>query len=150
MSVPVRLTFYEIMQGAHVGVMRQVENMQKQRKARYGAGHTNDWQLNIEGALAEMALAKYLDRYWAKGMVGDKDVAGVQVRSTSYANGRLRLHEDDSDDDVFYLVTGINGVYEVVGWILGCNGKREEFWCDPTGNNRHAYFVPQNALIPLS
>ena len=148
--ITIRLTNSEVMQGAHVGMLRQVENMQKQRKARYGAGHANDWQLNIEGALAEMALAKYLNCYWAKGTVGEKDVGGAQVRSSPRANARLILHPDDSDDDVFYQVTGVNGVYDVHGWILGCNGKREEFWCDPTGNNRYAYFVPYEALTLLS
>ena len=53
----VRLSYSEILQGAMVGVMRQVQNLKAGRTHRHGGSANNGWQMNIEGALGEMALA---------------------------------------------------------------------------------------------
>ena len=141
----VQLTFYEIMQAAHVGLMRQVENLKKDRAPAHGAGDANDWQLHIEGALGEMAVAKYLRIYWSgKGEFRGGDVGSMQVRCTTYSAGHLLLHPDDKDDDQFWLVTGLNGSYMVRGWIHGYEGKNQDFWREDTG--RPAFFVPQSEL----
>ena len=58
--IKVNLTYWEILLAAQAGVMRQIENLKKKRRAYYGAGTNNDWQLHIEGCLGEFALAKYL------------------------------------------------------------------------------------------
>jgi len=47
---------------------------------------------------------------------------------------------------VFWLLCGTNGKYSIKGWILGAEGKRKEYWSDPTGKDRPAFFVPQSAL----
>jgi hypothetical protein len=52
------------------------------------------------------------------------------------------LHPDDKDEDLFFYVVGTNGAYDIYGWLHGANGKQEKYWSDPTGNNRHAFFVP--------
>jgi hypothetical protein len=61
----ITLTKTEIMQGALVGVMRQVQNLRDNRQPAYGATTDHDWQWHIEGALGEMALAKALGVFWA-------------------------------------------------------------------------------------
>lgn len=70
---------------------------------------------------------------------------GFEVRQTPYDSGRLILHRDDADDARFALVTGQLGEYSIRGWILGSEGKDDEWWGDPQGG-RPAYFVPQSAL----
>ena len=56
----IKLSEAEIMYAAGVGVARQVENLEIGRIPAYGAGNMNNWQIHLEGALGEMALAKYL------------------------------------------------------------------------------------------
>lgn len=147
--VEIKLANHEIFLAATGGIIRQVENMQKNRNAAHGAGHANDWQLSIEGCLGEYALAKHFGVYWSKGKLGDYDVGEVQVRTTAHETGRLILHKEDDDEQKFFLMIGVNGSYKIAGWITGKDGKQEEFWQDPTGKGRHAYFVPQNKLRPL-
>ena len=147
MSVPVQLSPSEIYSAALAGVLRQVQNLQKNRTPAYGIDDNSHWQAHIEGALGEMALAKHLGIYWSgKGELRDPDVGLVDVRTTTHENGCLILHEADDDHRKFYLLIGCNGRYNVFGWMFGLEGKQQRFWRDPTGNNRHAFFVPQSAL----
>lgn len=74
---------------------------------------------SIESCCAEMAVAALLNLYWDGGTLN-------------------RYDERD-----------VGGSYTIVGWICARAGKREEFWCDPTGCGRHAYFVPQSLLHDL-
>jgi len=125
--------------------MCQVESIQNGYKPAYGAGNDIDWQISIEGALAEMALAKHLGLYWSKGKVGCKDVGPHQCRSSQRDDRRLILHDRDCDTDRYYFVTGKNGEYWIRGWIMGKDGKKDEFKDDPCGG-RPAYFVPTSVL----
>ena len=128
------------------GVMRQVQNVAKGERPAHGAGDLNDWQLHIEGALGEAAMAKYLNRYWSgKGIMRGPDVDNFDVRTRSQHSYELILHERDPDDRFFWLVTGKNGKYQIHGGIFGKDGKQREYWKDPAGG-RPAYFVPQNKL----
>ena len=141
----INLTSAEIIQGSIVGITRQIQNMQDNRKPAYGAGNKKDWQLNIEGALGEMALAKHLGLFWSKGNLGGSDVGEFEVRTTTKPSNRLILHDKDSSDAIFYLLTGVNGKYVIRGWIPGGEGKQKEYWSDPQ-TGRPAYFVPQKNL----
>jgi hypothetical protein len=140
----------EIMLAAHAGVMRQVENLRRGARPKYGAGSSNDWQLHIEGCLGEYAVAKALGRFpLGFGFQAESDIlGGVEVRRAQYG-GRLILHPEDDDDASFVLICGENGVYEIVGWIEGRSGKRKDYWQDPAGG-RPAFFVPRGALSPIS
>ena len=142
----VKLTSSEMLIAAQSGVIRQVENISKKRKAAHGAGSKNDWQLHIEGCLGEMALSKYLDVYYSgKGKFRAPDVGVVDVRTSTSHNNRLILHKEDPDERVFYFVTGVNGEYRIQGWILGKDGKQDKFWTDPR-TGRPAYFIPVSEL----
>ena len=142
----IKLDGAEMLLAGHAGLMRQVQNLRDGRKAAYGAGNMADWQLHIEGAMCEMAVAKRLGCWWpGKGTFRGDDAGDVQVRGTAHGNGRLILHKEDADHDIFWLVTGINGHYWVRGWITGHEGKQEKYWTDP-GTGRPAFFVPQEDL----
>jgi hypothetical protein len=137
---------HEILQASHVGIMRQTENLKKSAKAAYGAGADKDWQLHVEGAMGECALAKFLNIYWpGKGDMRGPDAGIVDVRTRSKHHYELILHERDPDDRKFWLLTGWNGTYRIHGYILGKDGKKKEYWKDPAGG-RPAFFVPQSAL----
>lgn len=153
--VDVILSWPEITVGSQAGVLRHVDNLRKQRHDAHGF-KGDGWGANIEGALAEMAVAVKLNRYWLPVTEGSLDalpgdVGKVQVRSTKNPNGRLILHRDDPDDAHFIFVRGPflerNGLrFTLVGWIKGTDAKREEWWADPSGSNRPAFFVPNEAL----
>lgn len=153
MSVPMRLTYAQISIASMVATMRHVNNRKHGRPQRYGMTKFV-WDAEIESCCAEMAVAALLNLYWDGGTLNcytERDVGGiVDVRWTDRANGRLILHKDDPDDVPFVLVTGTNGAYTIVGWLFARDGKRDEYWCDPTGEGRPAYFVPQKALRPVS
>lgn len=146
--IEVTLETYEMLQAAMAGVMRQVESHKKRRPQNYGANpETNQWQRHIAGALAEAALAKYLDVYWSgKGVLRGLDVGNYDVRSSEEHNRRLILHEADPDDRIFWFVTGNNEVFQIHGWIYGHEGKQPEYWSDPQKTGRPAFFVPREAL----
>lgn len=140
------LSSWEILLAAQAGIMRQVENLKKNRQPYYGAGSENDWQLHIEGCLGELAVAKFLGLYWSgKGELRLPDVGIYDVRTGSKPHHRLILHPEDPDDRQFWLVTGANGHYTIRGWIFGRDGKQAQYWQDPTGQ-RPAYFIPHSAL----
>lgn len=149
-TVMVRLSKGEMTVGAMTGVIRQIENVRMQRRGRNGEAGQQDWQLHIEGALGEQALAKWIGAFWS-GEIGNLSAADIgakiEARTTSRLDGSLILHEWDRDDAFFFLLTGCYGVYRIGGWIEGRAGKQPAFWRDPVGG-RPAYFVPQAALHP--
>jgi hypothetical protein len=146
----VQLTPAEIYIAATAGIMRQTQNLKDNRTPGDNLGNSNNWQIHIEGCLAEMAVAKYLNFYWpGKGELRECDVGTVDVRSTSNMRYGLILHESDPDDRVFYLACGCNGKYEVRGWIRGEDGKTEENWRElDKSRNSSAWLVPAEQLNP--
>ena len=144
----IQLTPSEIMQAAMVGVMRSAVSIQNGYKHNYGAQDKDTWQIGIEGALGECALAKYKNVYWkGMGIIRSPDVGDEDVRTAWRDNSHLIVHPADPDNRKFWLVTGLNGKYIIRGWILGKDAKKQEYWKDMQGTNRPAYFVPQSALI---
>lgn len=154
----VELEPYELARWAHAGVDRRISAMTKKRKGAHGFDRDYEaWQIDVEGLLAEAAVAKALGVYF-NPVVGDLDTAlgdvlpGLQVRSTRYGFDRtnvgcLLMHDSDSDDDRFILVCGAYGVYRIAGWIEGEHGKQPSFKKHHKG--RWAYWVPQSALKPF-
>lgn len=144
MSIKVQLSMEEIRKAAGIGVARQVQNIERGRKPRYGAGKSNDWQLHIEGCLAEYAVAKLFGVTDYDGKVGDLspgDVGRLEVRSSAYFKAQLVVHPEDSEDSAFILVRGNNGSYWIEGWMLGRDAKKKEYWKEIHNNGRPAYFV---------
>lgn len=149
----ITLSFFELWQAVQVGGMRNIEARRRGRPDTYGKNVSEmegGWGVHIEGAAAEMAVAKSLNNYyegvWREIDRSRGDVGRVQVRSTMRANGCLILHPEDNDEHVFYLVTGIAPTFRIVGSILAARGKVDRFWRTDTG--RPAFFVPQSELSP--
>jgi hypothetical protein len=131
-------------------MMRQIQNLKAGRKDRYGASTVDGWSLHMQGALGELVVAKLTGRFWS-GAVGDlkaDDVGELQVRTSEGLNNRLILHPSDPDDRAFVLVLGAPPTFKVPGWIMGRDGKNDDFFSDPRGD-RPAFFVPQHVLLPI-
>ena len=148
----VKLTPTEMMTAAHIGIMRQVQNLKKLRADAHGAKTDLGWQMHIEGAMGECAVAKALGCYWsgAIGILDASDVGEIEVRTTAHKSGRLILHQEDSKYNYYVLAVGKNGEYELIGYIWGKHGMKDEYWEDPTGTNRFAYFVPREELTDFN
>lgn len=154
MNPQIDLTLAEIQMAALIGMQRTIECIKLNASHRHGAQDDTTWQMSIEGALAECALAKHLNFYWSKGQRGAADVYNVDCRQTHHLNGCLILHPDDVDERKYYLLVGKQGSYELKGHIIAKNGKIPHYWRDIKETlkdgrivDRSAYFVPQNALI---
>ena len=135
------------------GAMRQVRALQKGLKHRYGEPPHDQWGGHIEGAGAELAVAKAVNRYWAGFYHHDPekfagDIGEIEVRWTWRMDGRLIVHDRDKDESPFVLVRGSFPEYDVVGWIYGKNAKQSRYLYN--GDGRPAYFVPATDLWDMT
>jgi hypothetical protein len=143
----ITLTPSEIMMGALAGLMRHVQNISNRTADAYGYTGDNPWQIDIEGCLGEMAVAKFLDVYWVgKGQKYLPDVGPYQVRTARHHSYDLLLHPRDDDERIFWLVTGMDGHYSIRGWLRAKDGKTDEFWKEKAQNGRPCFFVPASRL----
>lgn len=146
----VTLTWYELVQGATVGVWRRVAAMKKGMVDTTGMDFSRAWTSDIEGALGELAAAKVLGVYWPGGVNTFRadDILGFQVRTRPKHTQGLLLRPGDSDEARFLLVTGCAPTYRVHGWLKAGQGKQPQWWRSPNGRPG-CWFVPQSELIPV-
>lgn len=140
--IEVKLDYPEIMQAAQIGMMRQIECIKWKSVHKNNLPRGDSWQMHIEGALAEVALAKHLNVFHSKGQRAALDVGLYEVRSTPSHTNRLIVQKDDPDDHFCWLVTGSDGSYRIHGGMRYGEAKHQKYWTDPVGG-RPAYFVPQ-------
>ena len=144
----VTLSWYEHQIAALCGVMRNVEALRNGWTRNYSKTVDDANVTNINAAGAEMAVAKFLNRYWVAGVneFDAPDVSpNVEVRSTPYPHGKLIVRKDAPDDRPFVLVRGTLPNFEIVGWIRGGEAKRNEWLMDPNGDGE-CFMVPETAL----
>lgn len=126
----VELEWAEVLQAAHVGCMRNVRALSRGARHRY-EDMGSAWAQNIEGAAAEMAVAKALDIYWSDAPRPDHgagDVGPYEVRSTR--NRGLLIYQDDPVERVFVLVAGCAPRLEIVGWLVAHEAQQRHYWND--------------------
>lgn len=146
----VQLEWYEVLQATDTGRWRKISSMLAGSSNNHGFSGAG-WNEDIEGACAEQAVAKVLNRYWGGGIGTYKagDVGPLQVRWTASHNNSLIIRDQDDDMAVYILVTGLCPFYQVQGWIKGIDAKQDIYLRGP--NDRPpAYFVPASALRDLS
>lgn len=148
----IKLEWYELQVAAACGASRQIESfrLSAQPKLNYWS-----WHSHIEGAAAELAVAKYLNCHFPASVNTFKGAdlgKNIQVRArepNAKYPPQLIIRPTDQDDEVFVLVVGASPNWEIIGGIVGRDGKRPEWIKDP-GNKGPAYFVPKHYLKPLS
>ena len=137
----------EIQMASFVGCQRATENIKNgDLWSRSGEPPDQLFDRMIKGAMAEAALAKYLNKFWSKGVKGGADVDNVDVRCTHYEDGHMEMHEWDKDDRRYYLLTGMLGTYKVRGWILGKDAKKPQYWRVMQAGRKPQFWIPQNHL----
>ena len=145
------LTDFECDFASHVGRTRQLEAMNKGLKHSYGY-EGSGWSNHIEGACGEMAVAKYLNRYWNGSVNTFKtggDVGNVQVRMRRDHDHDLIIREADRDEDYFVLVTGQAPEFRIGGYILAKDAKAMTEYFKTFDKRPKAWFIPANKLIYL-
>jgi hypothetical protein len=145
----IELTTAEIIVASQVGLIRQCEDIKANKKPFVGESQDLAWQRHIEGALSECAMAKYLNIYWNKSSWPNPDVGNIEVRVTHYKSGKLIIRPADKDDVKYYLLTGINGKYNIRGYIYAIEGKQDQYLSDAGQDRPKVYFVPQSDLHPI-
>lgn len=149
--ITVRLTHEEMEVAAHEGVRRRLRNIERGSLPIRGGLLTppvnkpEQWKCDIEGAAAEVAVARATNRYWSGVNQQSADV-GVNgsVRHTPYDDGHLIVYDKDPDDMHMVLVTGTPPVLCVRGWLLASAAKQAKYLRD--GRPSNEFWVPQSEL----
>lgn len=149
--IKIQLTRPEFEYATFVGLTRTAERMFNGSKHVYGAdGSKGLFDTNIGGAVAEYAVAKYLQCHWNNDPhnMGIPDVGGiVEVRSSPHENNLLRLHDRDKDYLPYVLaLTHALPEVQLVGWTYGRDGKVQEYFKDVWNTGRPAFWVPREVM----
>lgn len=148
----VELTPHELMIAAEVGAKRHARSVLAGRKD-YGGYRGGGWDIHIEGACGELAVAKGLGLYWSgmgQGIEDDTDVSGLQVRTRSRHSYELYIWPKDDPASNFVLVTGTGVIFRLQGWYEAARAQAHPQWLtSPTGREK-AFFVPNDQLHSLS
>jgi hypothetical protein len=148
MNNKIFLEKYEFKMAAEVGLRRCLSCKTKGIKDKYGfKGY--GWDISVEGACAELALAKYLGVYWNGSVDTFKnggDVSGLEVRTTKNHN-KLIVRKEDRHDSIYVLLTGKAPEYNIVGWEYGYMIKQSEYLTDFGKKDRPlVYAIPGKLL----
>jgi hypothetical protein len=150
-STTVVLSWAEVSLGSWIGVRRRITAMARARSEPAGTAR-DVWSIDVEGACAEMAVARHMGSYWhaladaVSTLPGD--CGALQIRHTARPDGRLIIRPNDNPEAVYVLVTGCAPRFTIVGSLKGSDARRAEWWEAP--NDRPGcWFAPQSALSPL-
>jgi hypothetical protein len=101
------------------------------------------WGNTWNGMMGEIALSRLLNMAWTPG--GQKVSRGdvgfkLEARTTEWQNGHLLIYPEDKDASFFVLMVGHYPYYRAIGYMLGSDAKRDEYWrkSDPP-----CWWVPQ-------
>lgn len=146
----IELTSREIGMGAMQGVFRQVKDISDNYNGYHSQPKHLEWQVKIEGALAEMAVNKFLGTYWSGAAgKGTPDAPGYDIRMTHLDNGKLCIYAYDKNDLQFVLAAGLNGKYKICGWFYAGDAKVEKYVYDKDPVREPCWMVPQEDLHPM-
>ena len=151
-GVWVKLSYSELLVGALVGSLRHAEALVRGREDQDGF-EGDGWGVHIEGALAEMAAARAINRYWDASVNRFKDptrgdVGPYEVRRRSRQDYDVLIRPRDADAKVHIAVFGSAPNFRVAGWLFGHEAKRDE-WLKPHAGRKPAWFMPQSELRAL-
>lgn len=137
-----------------IAAMRQMAALRKGFQHRWGDTQRG-WVNHQLGCFGEMAVAKYLDKFWhcTVGKIDGIDVAGYEVRYNSYGDKSfLRIYDQDKPDKKYILVTGEVPEFTLRGWLFGSEGMRPEYRDTPlnTTPGKECFWVPMEKLNPMA
>lgn len=142
--VPVIVTLSEVWRNRAIeaGKARNAAAVARNAKP-YGGGVPDSVDFHINGALAEVAVAKHFRLPWQVGTVGGIDVGGkIEVRSRPIPGPGtdIGIRPHDRDDLPYVLVhVHADSTIKLIGWLYGRDGKhRPELWNEAS----KCWFVP--------
>jgi hypothetical protein len=141
----ITLTVTEILAGANVGIARRIKSLFAEYD-HYKHADKSDWAMDIDGALAEQAFAKYRGVYWncSNGTFKAPDVEKYQTRSTSHRNGHLIVRPNDEGNEVFVLIITKAPKFYIRGWMTTAEAKQDKYWHDDS------WWVPQTDVHDIA
>jgi len=158
MPTPIEFVFSEEerKQAMEEGLRRQGVNEAKGLRGRNKGAAVGQKALDIHllGAAGEMAVASYLgmkDHLYKESEArrGSDDLPGIDIKTRSKHSYDLIVQRSENPAKKFILVTIENKTTFIHGWCYGHEAMQEQYWADPA-RGRPAYFVPKEALKPLS
>jgi hypothetical protein len=152
-TVDVRLTGDDVERASNVGRLRHVHSLRRGEKHRDGKDNqASGWNDHIEGAIAELVVAKYLGIPWSASVDTFRtqaDVGPYDVRWASKSYG-LIVRDRDKDERVHILVVGVGLVYTIVGWIWGWEARQIGELRDFQKRGHPVRCVAQRDLHPMT
>lgn len=150
MAVEMKLSWMELQQAAVVGVARRILSMKSGLNKNKHAT-TSDWATDIDGASAELVVAKFTSQYWpatVNDFKNSPDVGSLHVRSTRHTNGHLIVRNNDPNDGTYVLVVTDPPKFVIVGSITGHVAK-QDIWIREGFGGCTSWWVPQSSLTPV-
>lgn len=149
--VTMRMNYGQMSMAGHVALLRRLYCEMRNIAPKYG--NNKCWDDDRNACISELAVANWLNLYW-DGSVGDfkqRDCGRmVDVRAIKKRHRKLILHPADADDKPVVLALVDLPDVIMLGWSFARFGKLQQYWADPTGENRHAFFAPHSILRPMS
>jgi len=133
--------------GADAGVKRRMFALKSGKPAVYGASDEGAWDHDVNGAIAELACAKWAGVYW-NGTIGETtlpDVGPWQIRSKIEDGHRLVIRPTDSDNEKYVSVLVTLPTVVLCGWMWGHEGK-EAKWLKEYPPKPPMYFIEDHCL----
>lgn len=151
MTIEITPTKNELLQAGFIGVHRRV--MGRGKKTDQYANKSS-WTTDVDGAIAELVVARHFGTYWSAGGPGAPDILvnqqRIEVRSTEHVEGHLIIQADNDPEAIYVLVVPLpEFVYSIRGAIRGRKGMIDTFLRAGSANGKDAWWVPQSALKPM-
>jgi hypothetical protein len=153
MTVAVRLSLDDALRAGIVGLRRQLESVYSGRALTFPERRPNEsWENHVIGAMAELAVAQYLELDWAGHVnhFGKPDLIanglGVEVRYSPKWTS-IKVRPKDPDDVLVVGVTGKPPSFEIVGFVRAKTAKLEPTRSPAPGSPAH--FVPMERALPI-
>lgn len=146
----IKLSSSELMSAAVTGALRRITSLQNKLNAGIYHASGNEWSTDIDGAAAEMAVAKHLNTYWSSHVnsMKDPDVLNWQVRSTHHKDGCLIVRKHDNPEQDYILVITAAPNYTIVGRMCASEARQDKYFRQGNGG-LDAWWVPQQDLYKL-
>ena len=151
-SIDIELTKQELDLCYAEATLRHEHNRMKNRAGRLNGPKQDDrgWQIDVAGAIGEMACAKYLNLldhvFIFNDNYGKFDLPpNIDVKTSLGHNRRLPIFMNEDPEKVFVLATFAYGVVRLQGWIKGKDGMNPKFIDNPVGRG-DSYYVPKFML----
>lgn len=142
----------EILHAGMIGVMRRVSSLRRGGTPAYEQESVDRWTAEVEGACAELAVAKATGSFWqaivSRPVTGGPDVGDLHVRHTTRDHGCLIIRPADPIG-LYVLVTGRAPTLTIRGYGDAADVRLPKYLRRGNGLPP-AWFVPQSELYDLA